>query len=117
MYGNNGEVTGSAQIFSNRSSDGVEVYSVGGNSTATIQYYPLSGIWNNEVAGKESALVSLSEGDLGKKVGDEFTIYTATVPETAEQGVTWKFDSNILEIVNQDDKKLLLKQKALEIQT
>ncbi|AGX43051.1 glycoside hydrolase family 32 protein [Clostridium saccharobutylicum] len=113
VYGNNGEVTGSAQIFSNRSSDGVEVYSVGGNSTATIQYYPLSGIWNNEVAGKESALVSLSEGDLGKKVGDEFTIYTATVPETAEQGVTWKFDSNILEIVNQDDKKTTFKTKGV----
>lgn len=113
VYGNNGEVTGSAQIFPNRSSDGIEVYSVGGNSTATIQYYPLSSIWNNEVAGKDSALVSLSEGDLGKKVGDEFTIYTATVPETAEQGVTWTFDSNILEIVNQDDEKTTFKTKGV----
>ncbi|WP_238900879.1 GH32 C-terminal domain-containing protein [Clostridium sp. YIM B02500] len=113
VYGNNGEVTGSAQIFPNRSSDGIEVYSVGGNSTATIKYYPLSSIWNNEVAGKDSALVSLSEGDLGKKVGDEFTIYTATVPETAEQGVTWTFDSNILEIVNQDDEKTTFKTKGV----
>ncbi|OPJ65978.1 GH32 C-terminal domain-containing protein [Clostridium chromiireducens] len=113
VYGNNGEVTGSAQIFPNRSSNGIEVYSVGGTSTAKIQYYPLSSIWNNEVAGKDSALVSLSEGDLGKKVGDEFTIYTATVPETAEQGVTWTFDSNILEIVNQDDEKTTFKTKGV----
>ncbi|EKQ57137.1 MAG: beta-fructosidase, levanase/invertase, partial [Clostridium sp. Maddingley MBC34-26] len=113
VYGNNGEVTGSAQIFPNRSSNGIEVYSVGGTSTATIQYYPLSSIWNNESDGKDSVLVSLSEGNLGKKVGDEFTIYTATVPETAEQGVTWKFDSNVLEIVNQDDGKTTFKTKGV----
>ena len=88
VYGNNGEVSGSAQIFPNRSSQGIEVYSVGGKTKATIQYYPLSGIWNNEVKGTDSVLVSLSEGELGKKVGDEFSIYTATVPETADQGVT-----------------------------
>ncbi|OVE66908.1 glycosyl hydrolase family 32 [Clostridium diolis] len=113
VYGNNGEVTGSAQIFPNRSSDGIEVYSVGGNSTATIQYYPLSSIWNNEVAGKDSALVSLSEGDLSKKVGDEFTIYTATVPETAEQGVTWEFNHDVLEIVSQDDEKTTFRTKSV----
>ncbi|NSB13432.1 GH32 C-terminal domain-containing protein [Clostridium beijerinckii] len=113
VYGNNGEVTGSAQIFPNRSSDGIEVYSVGGSSTATIQYYPLSSIWNNEVAGKDSALVSLSEGDLGKKAGDEFTIYTATVPETAEQGVTWEFNHDVLEIVSQDDEKTTFRTKSV----
>lgn len=114
VYGNNGEVTGSAQIFPNRSSDDIEVYSVGGNSTATIQYYPLSSIWNNEVVGKDSVLVSLSEGDLGKKVGDEFTIYTATVPTTAGQGVTWKFsDNSVLEIVAQDDEKTTFRTKSV----
>jgi len=113
VYGNNGEVTGSAQIFPNRSSDGIEVYSVGGTSTATIQYYPLSSIWDNKITGKDSVLVSLSEGDLEKTVGGEFTIYTSTVPETAVQGVTWEFDSNILEILNQDDEKTTFKAKSV----
>ena len=113
VYGNNGEVTGSAQVFPNRSSEGIEVYSVGGNSTATIQYYPLSSIWNNEVTGTDSALVSLSEGNLGKKVGDEFTIYTTTVPTTAIQGVNWQFDQAILEIVSQDDEKTTFRTKSV----
>jgi fructan beta-fructosidase len=113
VYGNNGEVTGSGQIFPNRSSEGIEVYSVGGNSTATIQYYPLSSIWNNEVTGTNSALVSLSEGDLGKKVGDEFTIYTTTVPTTAIQGVNWQFDQAVLEIVSQDDEKTAFRTKSV----
>jgi fructan beta-fructosidase len=113
VYGNNGEVAGAAQIFPNRSSNGIEVYSVGGSSTATIQYYPLDSIWNNEAAGKDSVLVSLSEGDLGKKVGDEFTIYTATVPTTADQGVTWEFNHDILEIVDQDDEKTTFRTKSV----
>lgn len=113
VYGNNGEVTGSAQIFPYRSSNGIEVYSVGGTSTATIQYYPLSSIWDNKITGKDSVLVSLSEGDLEKTVGGEFTIYTSTVPETAVQGVTWEFDSNILEILNQDDEKTTFKAKSV----
>ena len=46
VYGNNGEVTGSAQIFPNRSSEGIEVYSLGGDTNATINYYPLK--WHLE---------------------------------------------------------------------
>jgi fructan beta-fructosidase len=114
VFGNNGEVAGAAQIFPNRSSNGIEVYSVGGNSTAAIQYYPLSSIWNNEVTGTDSVLVSLSEGDQSKKVGDEFTIYTATVPTTANQGVTWEFlNPNVLEIVSQDDQKTTFRTKSV----
>ncbi|RII35500.1 glycosyl hydrolase family 32 [Clostridium chromiireducens] len=112
VYGNNGEVVGSGQIFPNRSSRGIEVLSNGGNTKATINYYPISSIWNNESDSKDSVLVSLSEGDLGKTIGNDFTIYTSTVPETADQGVTWEYDSNILEIVSQDDTKTTFKTKA-----
>lgn len=112
VYGNNGEVVGSGQIFPNRSSRGIEVFSNGGNTKATINYYPISSIWNNESDSKDSVLVSLSEGDLGKTIGNDFTIYTSTVPETADQGVTWEYDSNILEIVSQDDTKTIFKTKA-----
>ena len=113
VYGNNGEVVGSGQIFPNRSSRGIEVFSNGGNTKATINYYPISSIWNNESDSKDSVLVSLSEGDLGKTIGNDFTIYTSTVPETADQGVTWEYDSNILEIVSQDDTKTTFKTKAV----
>ena len=47
LYGNNGEISGAVQIFPNSSSQGIEVYSLGGNTKATIKYYPLGGIWNN----------------------------------------------------------------------
>ncbi|MHC1685869.1 MAG: GH32 C-terminal domain-containing protein [Clostridiaceae bacterium] len=113
VLGNNGEVSGAAQIFPNRSSEGIEVYSVGGTSKATIQYYPLSSIWDNKVNGKRSVLVSLSEGDVGKKVGDEFTIYTATVPSKADQGVTWEFNNDVLEIVSQDNEKTTFRAKSV----
>ena len=113
VFGNDGEVTGAAQIFPNRSSNGIEVYSVGGSSVATIKYYPLSSIWNNEVEGTDSVLVSLSEGDLGKKVGDEFSIYTATVPQTAAQGVAWEFNHDVLEILTQDNEKTTFRTKSV----
>ena len=113
VYGNNGEIVGSGQIFPNRSSQGIEVYSVGGNTKATINYYPISSIWNNESNSKDSVLVSLSEGDLGKTIGNDFTVYTSIVPETADQGVTWEYDSNILEIVSQDNIKTTFKTKSV----
>jgi len=106
LYGNNGEVCGSALIFPNRSSEGIEAYSLGGETKATIKYYPLNGIWNNDIKGKSSVLVSLSEEELEKNVGDEFSIYTTTIPIAAAQGVTWKFSNpEVLEIVSQDDSK------------
>ncbi|ABR35984.1 GH32 C-terminal domain-containing protein [Clostridium beijerinckii] len=102
VYGNDGEVAGTAQIFPDRNSTGIEVYSVGGNTKANITYYPLKGIWNNENA---SAL-SLSESALNKEVGDEFTIYTSVLPSTLTQGVTWNISNHsIVTILSQDDKK------------
>ena len=102
VYGNNGEVAGTSQIFPDRDSTGIEVYSVGGNTKANINYYPLKGIWNNENA---SAL-SLSESALTKEVGDEFTIYTSVLPSTSTQGVTWNISNpSIVTILSQDDKK------------
>jgi fructan beta-fructosidase len=113
VYGNNGEIVGSGQVFPNRTSNGIEVYSVGGKTQATINYYPISSIWNNESDSKDSVLVSLSEEDLGKTIGNEFTVYTSTVPEAAEQGVTWEYDQNILEIVSQNDTKTTFKVKGV----
>lgn len=106
VYANNGEITGTTQIFPNRSSQGIEVYSVGGNTQATIQYYPLSGIWNNDVKGTNSVGLSLSESNFTKEVGEQFTIYTATIPTTAAQGVNWTIsDPSVVKIVSQDDTK------------
>ena len=106
VYGNNGEVTGSAQIFPNRSSEGIEVYSLGGDTKATINYYPLKGIWNNDVKGNKSIALSLSESNFTKEVGEQFSIFTSTIPTTAAQGVTWSIsDPSIVKIVSQDEKK------------
>jgi len=106
VYGNNGEVTGSGQVFPNRSSQGIEVYSLGGNTNATIKYYPIKGIWNNDIKGNNSVAVSLSEGKFTKEVGEQFSIFTSTIPTTAAQGVTWSIsDPSIVKIVSQDDTK------------
>ena len=106
VYANNGEITGANQIFPNRSSQGIEVYSVGGNTQATIQYYPLSGIWNNDIKGTNSIALSLSESSFTKEIGEQFSIYTATLPTTAAQGVTWSIsDPSVVKIISQDDTK------------
>ncbi|MBC2459900.1 GH32 C-terminal domain-containing protein [Clostridium beijerinckii] len=106
VYGDNGEVTGTAQIFPNRTSQGIEVYSLGGNAKATINYYPLKGIWNNDVKGTNSVALSLSESNFTKEVGEQFTIYTTTIPTTAAQGVNWTIsDPSIVKIISQDDTK------------
>jgi len=106
VYGDGGEVCGTAQIFPNRTSQGIEVYSVGGNANATIKYYPLKGIWNNDVKGANSVTLSLSESNFTKEVGEQFSIYTTTIPATAAQGVNWNIsDPSIVKIVSQDDTK------------
>jgi fructan beta-fructosidase len=106
VYANNGEITGANQIFPNRTSQGIEVYSVGGNTQATIQYYPLSGIWNNDIKGTNSVALSLSESNFTKEVGEQFSIYTTTIPTTAAQGVTWSIsDPSVVKIISQDDTK------------
>ena len=106
VYANDGEITGTTEIFPNRSSQGIEVYSVGGNTQATIQYYPLSGIWNNNVKGTNAVELSLSESNFSKEIGEQFSIYTATIPTTAAQGVTWTIsDPSVVKIVSQDDAK------------
>jgi fructan beta-fructosidase len=106
VYANDGEITGTTEIFPNRSSQGIEVYSVGGNTQATIQYYPLSGIWNNNVKGTNSVELSLSESNFSKEIGEQFSIYTATIPTTAAQGVTWTIsDPSVVKIISQDDAK------------
>ncbi|WP_099716753.1 GH32 C-terminal domain-containing protein, partial [Clostridium sp. LS] len=106
VYGDNGEVTGTAQIFPNRTSQGIEVYSLGGNTKATINYYPLKGIWNNDVKGTNSVALSLSESNFTKEVGEQFSIYTTTIPATAAQGVNWTIsDPSIVKIISQDDTK------------
>jgi len=106
VYANDGEITGAAQIFPNRSSEGIEVYSVGGSTQATIQYYPLSGIWNNDIKGTNSVALSLSESNFTKELGEQFSIYTTTIPTTAAQGVNWTIsDPSVVKIVSQDDSK------------
>ena len=102
VYGNDGEVAGTWLIFPDRNSTGIEAYSVGGNTQANINYYPLKGIWNNENA----SVLSLSEATLTKEVGNEFTIYTSVIPSTSTQGVTWNISNpSIATILSQDDKK------------
>ncbi|WP_297429714.1 GH32 C-terminal domain-containing protein [Clostridium sp.] len=106
VYANDGQVTGTTQIFPNRTSQGIEVYSVGGNTQATIQYYPLKGVWNNDIKGTNSVALSLSESNFTKELGEQFSIYTTTLPTTAAQGVTWSIsDPSVVKIVSQDDTK------------
>ena len=114
VYANDGEITGATEIFPNRASQGIEVYSVGGNTQATIQYYPLSGIWNNDIKGTNSIALSLSESNFTKEVGEQFTIYTATLPTTAAQGVNWTIsDPSVVKIVSQDDTKTTFEVTAI----
>ena len=46
VYSANDTVSGADQIFPNATSNGLQVFSVGGNVTADIAIYPLATIWN-----------------------------------------------------------------------
>lgn len=106
VYANDGDAVCSSLIFPDRDSSGIEAYSVGGNTKADITYYPLSGIWNNESA----SILSLSESELNKEIGDEFTIKTSRLPKTSTQGVDWEIsDSKVVTIVSQNDKETKFK--------
>ena len=60
-------VTGAAQIFSSEISDGLEVFSVGGNATADIDVYEMNSIWKDRPQEDKAIKLSTTNVEMYKK--------------------------------------------------
>lgn len=85
-------VAGAMQIFPSIASRGLQVYSVGGTSTADIMVYPLTSIWTGKAAAP--AGIRLNKSSYNGYVGDTFTLNTTIVPIGTEGSVTYSVDDN-----------------------
>ena len=73
VYSANDTVSGADQIFPNATSNGLQVFSVGGNATADIAIYPLATIWNKETPSEPTA-INANKKNLDMYVGDQKTV-------------------------------------------
>ncbi|MDB2085002.1 MAG: GH32 C-terminal domain-containing protein [Clostridium paraputrificum] len=60
-------VTGAAQIFSSEISDGLEVFSVGGNAIADIDVYEMNSIWKDRPQENKAIKLSTTNVEMYKK--------------------------------------------------
>ena len=73
VYSANDTVSGADQIFPNATSNGLQVFSVGGNATADIAIYPLATIWDKETPSEPTA-INANKKNLDMYVGDQETV-------------------------------------------
>ena len=106
VFSKNDTVTGAMQIFPSITSRGLEVYSIGGESKADINVYPLNTIWTEKEAAP--AGIRLNKSSYDGYVGDEFTLKTAVVPVGTDADVLYKVAGDAVELT-QDGKNATVK--------
>ncbi|MBC8571081.1 GH32 C-terminal domain-containing protein [Zongyangia hominis] len=111
VFGNDGEVAGTAQIFPHLSSTGAEVFTTGGNARADITIYPLRSIWRAQAVETEPVRVDLDTIDTQVTVGDTVTVGAKVIPLAASQavGFTVSGEGDLVEVLRRDDHTLVFK--------
>lgn len=89
VFMNNYTAAGANQIFPAESSNGIEVFSNGGETIADITIYPLNSIWKDQAI---TPVIELDQTEINGYVNEAFTVNAAIYPETAQQAVTWSVD-------------------------
>lgn len=89
VFMNDYTAAGANQIFPNTGSDGIEVFSEGGNTIADITIYPLKSIWKDAVT---VPVLELDESEVNASVNETFTLNASIYPETEAQDVMWSVD-------------------------
>lgn len=89
VFMNNYTAAGANQIFPHAGSEGIEVFSTGGETIADITIYPLSSIWKDQTI---TPVVELDQTQVNGFVNEAFTLNAAIYPETMSQDVIWTVD-------------------------
>ncbi len=94
-------VAGANQIFPGISSRGAAVVAEGGDATADITIYPMSGTWTERIDSTTPIeLVSNSRDNTRVNVGDTLNFRATLVPVSAPQNINWTVSDNSVLSVN-----------------
>ena len=96
VYTANDTVSGADQIFPNATSNGLEVFSVGGNATGNITIYPLNTIWNKVAPTKPTSIKTSKTNlvmyvypkDTSKNDSQTVSVWTSPVDYNGDAGLT-----------------------------
>ena len=98
-------VAGAMQIFASPVSQGLSVYSKGGNTTGTITVYPLKSIWTDKITPTSPIAVGLDKTSFNGYVGDEFTLNGWVSPSEVSQDIVYSVDNDSVVSLVQDGNK------------
>ena len=105
VFTKNYTVAGAMQIFASPVSQGLSVYSKGGNTTGDITVYPLKSIWRDKITPTKPTAVGLDKTSFNGYVGDEFTLNGWVSPSEVSQDIVYSVDNDSVVSLVQDGNK------------
>ncbi|CAM4088581.1 GH32 C-terminal domain-containing protein [Paenibacillus alkaliterrae] len=108
VFGNDGEAVISSLIFPGAARDGMSFYAKDGNvKVVSLNVYPLSNIWRDEMAGGQSpAKVVMDLGKLELGVGQTHRLYASVRPYTANnKELLWSSSNTAVAAVSAADSR------------
>ena len=99
-------VAGAAQIFASEISDGLEVFSIGGESKANIDISEMKSIWN--VKANTDKAIKLSSTDINVYSGNDYEIFYNVVG-TDNKKITVESEDPSIATATESDGKIIVK--------
>lgn len=98
-------VAGAMQIFASPVSQGLSVYSEGGNTTGNITVYPLKSIWEDKIIPTKPLAVGLDKTNINGYVGDEFTLNGWVSPSEVSQDIIYSVaNDSVISLVQEGNR-------------
>lgn len=120
VYTANDTVSGADQIFPNATSNGLEVFSTGGNAVADIAIYPLKTIWNKQTPSTPTA-ITVAKKNLDmyvypnspeKNDSQSVAVWTTPVDFVGDAGLTVSSDDPNVAEAKPVDGKVVVEAKG-----
>ncbi|MBC8571197.1 cadherin-like beta sandwich domain-containing protein [Zongyangia hominis] len=110
VFGMGGQACGTALIFPDPDSVGMEFYAKGGTATVeSLDIYELGTVFGASKPVGDATAITLSTPKNAMEVGEQFTITAVPTPVGANMGeITWDIPSN-LEIVSKGERSIVVK--------
>lgn len=102
-------VAGAMQIFASPVSQGLSVYSTGGNATGNITVYPMNTIWEDKIAPTKPLAVGLDKTSINGYVGEEFTLNGWVSPSEVSQDIEYSVDKDGVITIEQEGNQAKIK--------
>ena len=115
VFGQNYTMACGLQIFPEDGSEGLEVFSVGGETEADIEIYHLDNIWNLSDDDTTPKYISINQKNATLYQGTQLELKASVMPKTAPKDIIW--DTEDSEIVKLTETSKGVKAEGLKAGT